>query len=418
MRKVGSRATRTAVILSAVLVCGSGSEHVSAQRVGSDSGADNTPRIQLNQPRDGSSSSTVDVVGLPTADLDALRVARFTPEQWAKLLHVLVAGSQVATTERPAIPPVIGEYTVEADAIRFKPRYPFDPGRHYRVVFDPLRLPKYPKVVAEAWRSHPLIAVVHEPGVDRVPATSVVRVYPTGNEIPENHLRFYVFFSGPMSLMSGTDHVRLLEKEEGQIPHVVEDAFLPLSVALWNADRTRYTLLFDPGRVKRGILPNEQMGRPLVEGKTYNLVIDQAWLDAAGLPLVGSFTRQFRAGAPDERAIDPSKWQVESPVGTTRRPLVVLFSKPLDFALLQRALVVSTVNGERVAGDIDVQAGETRWVFTPREPWTRDEYYLTVLPMLEDPAGNRVGRAFEIGSSEATARHDRETSVTLLFRTR
>ncbi len=30
---------------------------------------------------------------------------------------------------------------------------------------------------------------------------------------------------------------------------------------LWNEDRTRFTVLYDPGRVKRGILPNEEMGR-------------------------------------------------------------------------------------------------------------------------------------------------------------
>jgi hypothetical protein len=32
----------------------------------------------------------------------------------------------------------------------------------------------------------------------------------------------------------------------------------------------------------------------------------------------------------------------------------------------------------------------------PEEPWRAGPYTLVVLSILEDPAGNRVGRAFEI----------------------
>jgi hypothetical protein len=46
----------------------------------------------------------------------------------------------------------------------------------------------------------------------------------------------------------------------------VDIPFLPVQADFWNADHTRYTLFFDPGRVKQGILPNEQLGRPLRAG--------------------------------------------------------------------------------------------------------------------------------------------------------
>ena len=69
--------------------------------------------------------------------------------------------------------------------------------------------------------------------------------------------RFFISFSAPMGFRGGTEYVHLLDGD-GQ---VVDEPFLPLDVALWNENRTRYTLLLDPGRVKRGILPNAQMGR-------------------------------------------------------------------------------------------------------------------------------------------------------------
>jgi len=48
-----------------------------------------------------------------------------------------------------------------------------------------------------------------------------------------------------------------------------------------------------------------------------------------------------------------------------------------------------------VTGEIRVDAAETRWSFVPAEPWARGVHDLVVLTLLEDPSGNKVGRAFE-----------------------
>ena len=37
-------------------------------------------------------------------------------------------------------------------------------------------------------------------------------------------------------------------------------------------------------------------------------------------------------------------------------------------------------------------------MFAPRDPWQPGRYVVVVLPFLEDPAGNRIGRAFEVRS--------------------
>jgi hypothetical protein len=219
-----------------------------------------------------------------------------------------------------------------------------------------------------------------------------VEVYPTAGELPENQLRMYVSFSAPMGLGSGTPHIQLVD-ERGE---AVLDPFLPLEVDLWNEDRTRYTLLFDPGRVKRGILPNEQMGRSLVAGRKYTLVVDAEWRDGLGQPLAAAFRKEFHVVPAHELAIDPAKWRMTVPREGTRDPLAVSFPGPLDYALLHRALLITTSAGVRVPGEIATKRAETLWLFTPQTPWSAGDYHLVATSILEDVAGNRIGRPFEV----------------------
>ena len=123
--------------------------------------------------------------------------------------------------------------------------------------------------------------VISLPAVVHAPSTVVAAVYPDGGGVPENLLRMYVHFSGPMGQQGGLDHVVLLDARGREMP----DALLPLDTELWNEDRTRFTLLFDPGRVKHDILPNRSMGRPLRAGDRFTLVVKKDWIDARGVPL-------------------------------------------------------------------------------------------------------------------------------------
>jgi hypothetical protein len=350
-----------------------------------------TPEIVFNRSAGG--AATVDVMGVPSEILAALAASAPSPEEWVAILRVSVDGTAEEMAGRPA---VLGEYSVADGRIRFRPQYPFDPGRHYKVRFDPSRLTG-PVGGPSVGPRHAIETVVSEPAPDRASSTRVAHVYPTAEEIPENHLRMYIQFSSPMGFESGRRHIRLLDGEGRE----VEGALLPLDVGLWNADRTRYTLLFDPGRVKRGIAPNEEDGRALIKGQRYTLVIDRGWADGRGGPLVEAFRREFRVGAPAERALDPKEWRLGPPAGGTRDPLVVTFPRPLDYALLHRALVVATAEGGPVEGRIEVDEAETRWRFVPASAWNVGRYRLVALAALEDSSGNRVGRAFEVPTDQA-----------------
>ena len=162
-------------------------------------------------------------------------------------------------------------------AVRFTPSFPFDPGARYRVAVDTGTLPGGSPGVTTAIVGRPAQVVT-------APQATVTSVSPGGDVIPENVLRLYLHFSAPMGRRGGGGHVRLLDEDGRE----VVDPFLPLEAELWNGDHTRYTLFLDPGRVKTGIRPNDEMGRALVGGRRYTLVVDPDWRDAPWTAPVGA----------------------------------------------------------------------------------------------------------------------------------
>ena len=393
---------RAAVVLAAALALAPSCSRPSGQETGAPGG---DVRIRLSAASSG--ALAVDVEGLPAADLARLERDPPARDAWQALLRVQVARAD-GTSD--GLPPVLGDYAVRDGVLRFTPRFPFDPGQRYEVVFDPSSLSPAPQRSA-ASPLHPVSTTIEVPAPDRAPSTQVVAVYPSALEVPENHLRLYIVFSAPMGLGAGSPYIRLVDEHGSPLA----DPFLPLDVDLWNEDRTRFTVLYDPGRVKRGILPNEEMGRPLAVGRTYVLEIDAGWRDAEGQPLIEPFRREFRVGPSRERALEPADWRLEIPARGTRDPLAVVFPAPLDYGLLQRALRVATGDGRALAGEIRIEREETRWVFTPRTPWQPGEHQLVAAATLEDVAGNRIGRAFEVDESSGPS-EQRATGARVPFR--
>jgi hypothetical protein len=336
-------------------------------------------------------SAVVELSGLTREERDALATNPPDTAGWEALFRVAVEAGPGA----PPPPAVAGRYEIVERLVRFTPAFPLEAGRRYDVRVDLSRLRR------EGTNRTLETSVALPAGPVPAPSTRVAGVSPAGDTVPENLLRIYVWFSAPMSRGSGVPHVRLFD-ERGE----VRDAFLPVDGGFWNHDFTRYTLFFDPGRVKDGILAHERMGRPLVAGHRYRLAISRDWRDARGAPLVEPFEHAFRAGAAATRALDIAAWQITVPRAGTREPLVLRFPAALDRALALRTIGVEMAGGAAVDGEVSIDASDTRWQLVPRAPWTSGRHAIVALDALEDPAGNRLGRAFEVALRDASKASD------------
>jgi hypothetical protein len=348
--------------------------------------------------RDG--GAAVEVTGLAPDALDALSHADWKADQWAALFALYVEPAD--GSDLTGRPPLLGAYRVADGALRFTPRFPLSRGVHYRAVFHPDRIPGARKGQDAVELSLSL------PKPARA-AAAVDCVYPTADRLPENLLKFYLHFTAPMSRGEAYRRIHLLDADRKE----VDAAFLELGEELWDPDGKRFTLFIDPGRIKRGLKPREDLGPVLEQGKTYTLVIDREWADADGEPLKEAFKKTFRAVAADEAPPDPKTWRLAPPAAGGKTPLAVTFPKAMDHALLQHMLWVTDAAGRKVAGDVSITDGETRWLLTPREPWAAAAYRLVADTRLEGLAGNSVGRPFEVDIAHpATAEIKAETVET------
>jgi hypothetical protein len=172
-------------------------------------------------------------------------------------------------------------------------------------------------------------------------------------------------------------------------------AILAMEPELWDQQRRRLTVLLDPGRIKRGLVPNAQAGYPLVEGVAVTLVVDEEFRDATGAALRAGSRIDYAIGPAMRGRVDPAHWLIEAPAAGTTEPLAVQFDRPLDHALLRHCLHVTDAAGVEVRGRARSTSGELGWQFTPDTAWTGGRYQIQVDSKLEDVAGNSVSRVFD-----------------------
>lgn len=218
----------------------------------------------------------------------------------------------------------------------------------------------------------------------------VSAVYPTADILPENLLRFYIYFNQPMKTENTLSHVYLTDKNGKRL----EGVFLANKVNLWSPDRKRLTLLFDPGRVKTGLVAHNTLGRALQAGSTYQLVVDAGAINQK--PCSSIYTKKFTVAAPDYEKPSINAWRISHPKRNTKQPLTIKFNAPIDHTSLAYRIRVKNSVGEIVSGFIDIGSQEQEWIFVPNNNWSEKEIYtLSVDPILEDIVGNRITGLFD-----------------------
>lgn len=355
--------------------------------------------IELQQPADPGESARFSV-RLPASEIEAYRGDDAAGHDWKKIFLVTVIRDHRETAPLP----MLGSYYLEKDRLVFVPRFPLRAGMTYRATYCPPQR-------SDAASIEIVTREFSLPKSAPLAPTTVEQVYPTRDVLPENQLKFYIHFSAPMSRGEAYRRIRLVTESGKQI----EDPFLELGEELWNPDGTRFTLFFDPGRIKRGLKPREEIGPALEEGRRYALEVDGDWRDARGQSLESAYRKEFRVVAPDDTSPQPDEWQLAPPHASSRDALVLTFNEPLDHAMLQRVFSIVDADGDVVPGDVEVDEQETIWRFLPQSPWSSGSHSLVVDTTLEDLAGNSLARPFEIDVFRPLPKTEAEAKTAIPF---
>ena len=269
------------------------------------------------------------------------------------------------------LPAMAGRFEISGDAVLFRPRFPFLTDCGYALM------------------AGKEIAFI-DPMPPKAGTAQVLGIYPTAPELPQNNLKIYVEFSRPMSEGWAWRAVRILDNDGTAL----EGAVLS-TPELWDREHRRLTILFEPGRIKRGLTPNREAGPPLIEARPVVIVVDSSFADARGRPLRSGSRRPYRIGPAIRTIVDPALWRHKSPAAGSRDALTVRFDRPLDRGLLGHCLRVVDADCDTLAGRPSIGRGERSWRFVPAIPWTTGCYAIEIDHRLEDLAGNSLVRVFD-----------------------
>jgi hypothetical protein len=306
---------------------------------------------------------------------------------------------------------VNGQYEIFTDAIAFSPRFPFVPGERYEAKFFADQLAHNTNEVYLPVMNPAQLRIEFTAGSDiHVIPSAVTAVYPTSDSIPENILKFHVQFSQPMVVGEAYTRIKLVDAAGKE----VEKPFLIVDEELWDADMKVLTLLFDPGRIKRGLRPNIEMKTALQAGKRYALVIEKGWRDINGKLTDATYIKNFICINADRISPDVSSYGIMVPEGP-KGSLIVLLREPLDYILLSNSLRITDSQGNVLDGSLQPRNHETVVEFVPKHPWLETQYTIHFNPLTEDLAGNNLNRLFDEDLTSKQTVHRNPNTVTFTF---
>ncbi|QKJ29183.1 hypothetical protein HQ865_05255 [Mucilaginibacter mali] len=302
-------------------------------------------------------------------------VAITIPKQMLKDASVLRAAHsvKVVLANRDSRLGILGDFTTDDGTVVFKPVIPLSRGLSYDI-----------------WQDGRLVGTIAVP-LAKGALPVVAAVYPEADTVPENLLKIYIRFSHPMRTGMVLDYVYLLDKNRDTMKRV----FLNLQPELWDKLSRTVTLWLDPGRIKRDLVLNRQLGNPLKKMQSYQLVISGDWKDERGLPLGRDYIKRFTVAERDSVIPDISKWQLTSPKAGSKDVLKITTGEPLDHFLLYDSAYIIDDHGAELQGDVSVGAKDKVWLFAPKGEWDTGRYRLKVYSRLEDLAGNNLNRVFD-----------------------
>lgn len=280
---------------------------------------------------------------------------------------------------------VQGRYTIENGYLVFSPYFPFEKGMAYVV--------RTKNAVLDSNYTYQSFQVGKKQPVDKA---EVVSIYPSANELPENLLRFYFYFNTPMKKGQALKHLQLIDS----MGNIDNHAFMEFKQELWSADGKRLTILFDPGRIKRGVSTNMELGPALLEGKRYTLDISGDWEDVYGQKLTIKTIKEFVVGKAYRHQIKVNELEIQKPEANSDDTLSIFFDRIVDHALVQSMIRIEDENKNLIVGYWETSEEEKTIQFIPEKTWKKGSYQIIMDSSMEDVSGNNLNNLLDQKTGE------------------
>ncbi len=282
-------------------------------------------------------------------------------------------GDDGAPVVRQSPSSLFGERKREGNVITFVPAVALTPGETYVANLE--------FIVGESVRKE--YYVPKEKGV----APGLVSVYPGGETLPANLLKFYLHFD--QAMREGREIFDQIHLKDAETGVSVKSPWRRQE--LWSDDAKRLILFIHPGRIKQGLQLRAEMGPVLEEGKKYTLTISGDVRGARGLAMGKDYEMSFKTSAPVREQVRPEQWALEIPRAGSGEPLIVTTGSALDPYLVMRHCEIP---GKGLA-KVEWNDSQKVFRFFPEQKWAAGDYELEVGQYLEDLAGNTPVRVFD-----------------------
>lgn len=307
--------------------------------------------------------------------LERLEAANLSFDDWSSFFSIKVKGGSKA---------VLGSYRVDTNRIVFTPRFLPDVKVIYSITFSSQSLFNRTGINPEY---HLELSEEVSFGIPTHEALGI-QLSPFSKSLPENILRVYLHFTSPMGFQNPYDYIQLMDSAN----QIIENAFVEIPEGLWNGDRTRLTLLFHPGRVKRNVGPNRKLGPVFKTGGTYQLVVKDDLKDVNGNSLGDDWKMNFTITDPIRTKMSMEEWQLTTSC-LDNCQLLLKTDRLVDMEMMERFLRIEDENEAAIPFEIK---NEIDQIAIHSDQFKLGiSYRLIVNPRLEDLCGNTFLNAFD-----------------------
>lgn len=262
-----------------------------------------------------------------------------------------------------------GEFRTKKDTLFFKPRISFVAG----IDFDLISINTNETLASFSVKE------------SKAPLSYIKSIFPTGDTLPQNTLKFYIKFSNPMQKGVAHRYIKLRNVTTGSIDN---RAFHQMKYELWDDKGKTLTIYLDPSRTKSGLVLNRSLGLPLKLDMQYELLVSSEWKDIYGNNLEG-FVRSFSVSSSVHQILDENEIKITS----VESGIAIDFGRSINFHQLESEVQV-LYNEKIQRGNWNVSSNET-YFFLVNEPLKAGDYTFNISSELEDISGNTFRKTFE-----------------------